>query len=322
MSGGSNSLKPGQPRSTNINTVQTLLKAKLGSTKEKAPKKGRTHSQLSNDSNNSIEFDLSGLDHIQKDLEEIKSSLQGVTKITDLNEATKDLVKSTELETLVTVIVNKLLNNFESKLETKFETKLTQVTNNMQEKIDALSMENENLKGQLDATKNVLGNVKTTLNRNVILTKDATIQSNYNEQYSRKNNIKVFNMKKRDKQNLREDFIDLVKKDLNVDLELRDVVAIHRLPSDRPGEKPIIVRLFNSDAKRNVMRAKKNLKNNVRFVDDITKQNHELMKRMRDSNRFDSVWFYNCGIYGRTPDDKQFKFGLYDDIDIKIRQRR
>ena len=45
------------------------------------------------------------------------------------------------------------------------------------------------------------------------------------------------------------------------------------------------------------MRAKKNLKNNVRFVDDITKQNHELMKRI--SNRFDS-WFYNCGIYGRT----------------------
>jgi ABC-type phosphate transport system auxiliary subunit len=115
-----------------------------------------------------------------------------VTNITDLNEATKDLVKSTELETLVTVIVNKLLNNFESKLETKFETKLTQVTNNMQEKIDALSLENENLKGQLDATKNVLGNVKTTLNRNVILTKDTTIQSNYNEQYSRKNNIKVF----------------------------------------------------------------------------------------------------------------------------------
>jgi hypothetical protein len=37
------------------------------------------------------------------------------------------------------------------------------------------------------------------------------------------------------------------------------------------------------------MRAKKNLKNNVRFVDDITKQNHELMKRMRDSNRFDSM---------------------------------
>ena len=61
--------------------------------------------------------------------------------------------------------------------------------------------------------------------------------------------------------------------------------------------KEILINLRDSDAKRNVMRAKKNLKNNVRFVDNITKQNHELMKRMHDSNRFDSVWFYNCGIY-------------------------
>jgi hypothetical protein len=98
MSGGSNSLKPGQPRSTNINTVQTLLKAKLGSPKEKAPKKGRTHSQLSNDSNNNIEFDLSGLDHIQKDLEEIKSSLQGVTKITDQNSNENICTHSTNVQ--------------------------------------------------------------------------------------------------------------------------------------------------------------------------------------------------------------------------------
>ena len=89
---------------------------------------------------------------ISADLEPQIISYQ-LTKITDLNEATKDLVKSTELETLVTVIFNKLLNNFESKLETKFETKLTQVTNNMQENIDTLSLENENLKRQLDATK-------------------------------------------------------------------------------------------------------------------------------------------------------------------------
>ena len=89
---------------------------------------------------------------ISADLEPQIISYQ-LTKITDLNEATKDLVKSTELETLVTVIFNKLLNNFESKLEKIFETKLTQVTNNMQENIDTLSLENENLKRQLDATK-------------------------------------------------------------------------------------------------------------------------------------------------------------------------
>jgi hypothetical protein len=55
-------------------------------------------------------------------------------------------------------------------------------------------------------------------------------------------------------------------------------------------KKQLLSDYLTSDAKRNVMRAKKNLKNNVRFVDDITKQNHELMKRMRD---YGSV----CGQY-------------------------
>jgi hypothetical protein len=55
-------------------------------------------------------------------------------------------------------------------------------------------------------------------------------------------------MKKRDKQNLREDFIGLVKKDLN----------------------------------------------------GITKQNHELMKRMRDSNRFDCVVLQLWHIWKNT----------------------
>jgi hypothetical protein len=58
-----------------------------------------------------------------------------------------------------------------------------------------------------------------------------------------------------------------------------------------------------SEGKRCMATTSLSSKSTVRFVDDITKQNHELMKRMRDSNRFDSVWFYNCGIYGRTSDD-------------------
>jgi hypothetical protein len=66
------------------------------------------------------------------------------------------------------------------------------------------------------------------------------MSSNYNEQYSRKNNIKVFNFHRREKQNLRQDFINLVKGDLNVTLEERDVVAIHRLPAEHE-PSPLIV---------------------------------------------------------------------------------
>ena len=109
-----------------------------------------------------------------------------------------------------------------------------------------------------------------------------------------------------------------MKKDLNVKLEERDVVAIHCLPSTKPGPQPVIVRLFNSDVKRNVMKVKKNLNDGVRFVDDVTKRNLELMSNLRNSYNFESVWYFNCGIYGRTEDGLQLKFGLYDDTGLRL----
>jgi hypothetical protein len=48
---------------------------------------------------------LSGLINFQKDLDEIKFSLRDVTTKDDLNEMTKDLVKTSDLENIVTGIV-------------------------------------------------------------------------------------------------------------------------------------------------------------------------------------------------------------------------
>jgi hypothetical protein len=47
--------------------------------------------------------------NFQKDLDEIKFSLRDVTKKDDLNEMTKDLVKTSDLENIVTCIVKKTL---------------------------------------------------------------------------------------------------------------------------------------------------------------------------------------------------------------------
>jgi hypothetical protein len=71
---------------------------------------------------------------------------------------------------------------------------------------------------------------------------------------------------------------------LNVTLEERDVVAIHRLPAEHE-PSPLIVRLFSSDVKRSVMRVRKELK----FVDDVTQRNMELIKRLERSQRFDQA---------------------------------
>jgi hypothetical protein len=53
---------------------------------------------------------------------------------------------------------------------------------------------------------------------------------------------------------------------------------------------------------------KKNLNDDVRFVDDVTKRNLELMSNLRNSYNFG--WYYSYGIYGRTENGLQLKFGL------------
>ena len=128
------------------------------------------------------------------------------------------------------------------------------------------------------------------------------------------------NFPRKTNQNLRKDFMDICKNELKVELEDRDVVAIHRIPTKKPGPYPVIVKLFSSDVKRKVMRERKELKGNVKFVDDVSQRNMNLIKRLNDTNEFDQVWYYNCGIYGRTEEDLQLKFNLYDDIQFRLQQ--
>ena len=147
MPGGNNTStrpvsKPGQLNP--VKTVQTLLAAKKKDTSNKEPRAKRTHSEVSNDSNAS--HDLSGLINFQKDLDEIKISLRDVTTKDDLNEMTKDLVKTSDLENIVTGIVKKLFSKFESSLEKKMNEKIIKIQNEMEEKVEALSIENEDLK--------------------------------------------------------------------------------------------------------------------------------------------------------------------------------
>ncbi|CAG2254514.1 unnamed protein product [Mytilus edulis] len=221
-----------------VNTLETKVD------KNKPPPSKRTHSDVSNESNNSL--DLSGIMNFQKDIDEIKIKLEGVTRREDLDRVTKDLIKTSDLEQV------------------------------------------------------------------------ADIRSNYNEQYSRKNNIKIINFPRKDKQDLRKDFMETVKKEPKVQLEDRDVVAIHRIPSQKAGPYPVIVKLFSSDVKRQIMRCRKELTSKIRFVDDVTQRNMSLIVRLRKTDEFESVWYLNCGIYGRTPAGLQLKIGLYDDIHYRL----
>ena len=57
--------------------------------------------------------------NFQKDIEEIKTNLEAVTRREDLDKVTKDLIKASDLEAIVTVIVKNLMTEFENRLRQK-----------------------------------------------------------------------------------------------------------------------------------------------------------------------------------------------------------
>ncbi|CAC5388023.1 unnamed protein product [Mytilus coruscus] len=230
--------------------------------KNKQPSK-RTRSDVSTDSNTSM--NLSGIIYFQKDLDEIKFRLMDVTTKDDLNEVTKDLVKTADLENMVTGI----------KCKKRWR-----------------SFENEHLRRKLDQNEAKTLSIRKELSETTKIAKVTNISSNYNEKYSRKNNIKVYNFPWKEQQDLRQEFIQMVKSDLNITLHDRDIVAIHRLPVQRE-PRPLIVRCFNTEVKRSIMRKRKELRNKVKFVDGVTTRNMALIKRPEDSGRFDHVWYLN-----------------------------
>ncbi|CAC5356292.1 unnamed protein product [Mytilus coruscus] len=149
----------------------------------------------------------------------------------------------------------------------------------------------------------------------------ALSMANYNEQYSRKFNIKMVNFQTENDENLREYFLKTVKDDLNLKLEKRDIVAIHRLRSYKPGVPPVIVKVVNSEVKTAIMRKKK-LKNHVKLYDDITIKNRDLLKRLRRHKDIDVAYYYNGSVYGKTKDGLQIIFDIFDDISYRIEYER
>ena len=104
---------------------------------------------------------------------------------------------------------------------------------------------------------------------------------------------------------LRQDLVTLVEKDLYVKLDSSDISAIHRILSKNQNlrDNPVIVRFSCAEAKVEIMKHEKNLKNNVHFTEDVTKRNLELMRRICESEEMESAWYFNTSVMGKRNQD-------------------
>lgn len=111
------------------------------------------------------------------------------------------------------------------------------------------------------------------------------------EQYSRRNNIRIFGIKESNGEDTDQLVVDLAEAKLNVVLSKDNIDRSHRVgkPGDKP--RPIIVKFVSYAQRRAVFTRKKLLKGSgVSVSEDLTKIRRDLLKRAMDVYSKESVW--------------------------------
>lgn len=269
----------------------------------------RTHSEVS-------ETSVEELNMIHQHLDTLTSDLKAT------NESIKQLMTKDDIETLIVKTVEGVLKSLETKMkkyiDVRVEEELKERVTELHDRLDHVTFENGEIKDRLDK-------VESELKKEKERTKSAIEKSNHNEQYSRKNNVKlmgVADLTNETESRLTKNVLAIIKEKTDEDIESSDIVAIHRIPS-KINPKPVLVKFKNNSVKTRLMKHRKVMKQQgYKLVDDVTRENTQLIGRLLEHEKIDSAWFFNGYIYGKTTDGKRYRFDLHSDINAIISPKK
>ena len=174
------------------------------------------------------------------------------------------------------------------------------------------------MKKELLQMKTELAKVKTNYQHIKTQSKNALLKTNYNEQYSRKNNIKIMDVNQSPNETIEElttKVCHLASKQ-GLTVEPSKIMAIHRIPGRVNCTKPVLVKLINNHEKTKIMKKLSNFKNDGnRLVDDVTKLNAQLIEKLMERDDIEQAWFFNGSVFAKSKvTDKRYMVDLFDDV--------
>ena len=285
--------------------VMATSKGPIGLKKgQKAPK--RTISDVSDLSNTSLDES-----HIMKKLEDIERNMAKKT----------DLEKSEETMT-------KYLKDMEQRYKDEMSV--------LNSRVEGLVAANSALKNDIKTKDAQINELKSKVTDLEILAKNAQSKANYNEQYSRKNNIKIHGVKEEPHENTQEVTTNLLRDVAGVTVSEDDIIAVHRIPGKKDSTRPILLKVKNSSVKTKVMQNRPKVKSTGKYKlsDDVTALNSSLITRLLAHPKIEQAWFFNGSVYGLVKtsqavsqaDDQEnqgrtknrVKFDIHDDLNEKL----
>ncbi|KAK3092051.1 hypothetical protein FSP39_024746 [Pinctada imbricata] len=272
------------------------------------------------------------LKSIHERLDEMSEQMKCMVHKTDIEEIVKKTVKET-VDQLKGEIKSELMSEMKeeimSELKTEMDECIGESAANLSEKIgvnsekvDGINLDVDVLREKIVKQSTEIRHLQENLNKTSKMVQSALQLANHNQQYSQKNNIKIVGWKESPRENLRSDLCKILKDKGGLDIDPSTVLAIHRIPGGSRGQRPVIVKFINSEIKTKVIKKRQTLKSVFMMHEHVTPMNVNLIKSLKENERVDSAWYFNCNVYALDINGDRHKLEICDDIDQKFRHIR
>ncbi|KAK3909440.1 Protein unc-13-like protein C [Frankliniella fusca] len=139
------------------------------------------------------------------------------------------------------------------------------------------------------------------------------------EQYSRRNNLRIFGVAEGPKEDTNQVVMDVAKKIGACSITVSQIDRSHRI--GKPGSKPrpIIVKFIGYGPRRAMFSAKKALKGSgVTIREDLTKQRLDLLKQAAEAYYEKNVWTQDGVIMVKVGDNRPIRVRSASDLESLI----
>ena len=249
-----------------------------------------------------------------------------MSELSEIKAEIKETIKKADLTALVTELVDARVQ----KTEDKFNDKMKQMETKygkLKDDYDQLNVRHNALKETLAKNQGETRELKAMAETAFSMAQSAEGKANYNEQYSRKSNIKIYGVKENEKEKTADRVIELLESEVEVNLKKEEIVAVHRIPGKKGETRPILLKVQNTEVKSRIMKKRSDFKKKVvgcRLADDVTKLNSDLIQRLNLQEGIEQAWYFNGSVYGSVIQGEnkfeRVQFDIHDNLREKIKK--
>lgn len=223
---------------------------------------------------------------------------------------------------IVTMVIQQVLSSpdFEQKLQACLDRALEKKMDEFLRRTEVNSAQIHDIEGAMEASANESKTIQEKIASLEERCDRALKELNQQEQYSRRNCLRIFGIEEKPNENTDEIVLETASKQLGLLLQPTEIDRSHRIGKPEPNKSiPIIAKFCSNETRSLVMKNRRKLKGTHIVVrEDLTQPNQELLQATKAHPLVKSAWFHDGKIIALlSKEDTQYTKRIWGHNDLQ-----